>query len=205
MVPVALLGPSGPELTMPQSNDVTQLLHRWRNGDEDALAELTPALYGELRRLAAGHLRRERSDHTLQATEVVHEAFVRLIDTDVAWQDRAHFLAVAAQTMRRLLVDHARSRGREKRGGGLVRVELQSSDAVAEPRRAEILSLDAALQSLAERDQRAAAAVELHHFGGLTYDEVAEVLGVSAATVKRDLTIGRAYLRREMEGAAGGC
>jgi RNA polymerase sigma factor (TIGR02999 family) len=189
---------------MSKLNDVTQMLHRWRNGDEDALAELTPALYGELRRLAAGHLRRERSDHTLQATEVVHEAFVRLIDTDVPWQDRAHFLAVAAQTMRRLLVDHARSRSREKRGGGLVRVELQSSDAVAEPRRAEILSLDAALESLAERDQRAAAAVELHHFGGLTYDEVAEVLGVSAATVKRDLTIGRAYLRREMEGAAGG-
>jgi RNA polymerase sigma factor (TIGR02999 family) len=183
--------------------DVTQLLHRWRAGDAGALDELAPALYDELRRIASGQLARERRNHTLQSTEVVHEAFVRLIDTDVPWQDRAHFLAVAARTMRRLLVDHARARGRVKRGGELARVTLQSFDARAEPVSEELLTLDGALSRLAGQDERAAAAVELHHFGGLTYDEAAEVLGVSTATVKRDLRVARAWLRREMSGAAG--
>jgi RNA polymerase sigma factor (TIGR02999 family) len=182
--------------------DVTHLLHRWREGDRAALDELTPLLYDELRRLASGHLSRERRNHTLQATEVVHEAFVRLIDTDVPWQDRAHFLAVAAQTMRRLLVDHARAKGREKRGGDMVRVTLQPGDALAGPPGEEILALDRALDELARRDPRAAAAVELHHFGGLTYDEAALVLGVSPATIKRDLRVARAWLRREMNGSS---
>lgn len=184
------------------SSDVTHLLHRWREGDRDALDRLTPLLYDELRRLASGHLSRERRDHTLQATEVVHEAFVRLIDTDIPWQDRAHFLAVAAQTMRRLLVDHARARGRDKRGGDLVRVTLQPGDAVAGPPGEEILALDRALDALARRDPRAASAVELHHFGGLTYEEAGLVLEVSPATVKRDLRVARAFLRREMNGSA---
>lgn len=184
------------------TTDVTRLLHRWRKGDSDALDELTPLLYAELRRLASGQLSRERRNHTLQATEVVHEAFVRLIGTDVPWQDRAHFLAVAARTMRRLLVDHARTRGREKRGGGLVRVTLQPWDASATPVTDEILALDVALSALARQDERAAAVVELHHFGGLTYDEVGEVLGVSTATVKRDLRVARVWLRREMSGDA---
>lgn len=183
--------------------DVTRLLHRWREGDSGALDELAPVLYDELRRLASGQLSRERRNHTLQATEVVHEAFVRLIGTDVPWQDRAHFLAVAARTMRRLLVDHARARGREKRGGDLARVTLRPADASSEPASEEILTLDRALESLADQDERAAAAVELHHFGGLTYDEAAEVLGVSAVTVKRDLRVARAWLKREMSGGAG--
>lgn len=185
------------------ATDVTYLLHRWREGDLDALDELTPLLYDELRRLATGQLRRERRNHTLQATEVVHEAFVRLVGTDVPWQDRAHFLAVAARTMRRLLVDHARGRGREKRGGNLAQVTLHPNDAVIEPLGEEILSLDHALSALADRDQRAAAAVELHHFGGLTHDEVAEVLEVSPSTVKRDLRVARAWLGREMAGTSG--
>jgi RNA polymerase sigma factor (TIGR02999 family) len=185
------------------TTDVTQLLHRWRRGDPDALDELAPVLYDELRRLASGQLVRERRNHTLQATEVVHEAFVRLIATDVPWQDRAHFLAVAARTMRRLLVDHARARGREKRGGDLARVTLQPNDASSEPKSEEILSLDDALSRLTEQDGRAASVVELHHFGGLTYDEVAEVLGISAATVKRDLRLARAWLKREMSGGSG--
>ena len=168
--------------------DVTRLLHRWREGDSGALDELAPVLYDELRRLASGQLSRERRNHTLQATE--------------PWQDRAHFLAVAARTMRRLLVDHARARGREKRGGDLARVTLRPADASSEPASEEILTLDRALESLADQDERAAAAVELHHFGGLTYDEVAEVLGVSAATVKRDLRVARAWLKREMSGGA---
>ena len=185
------------------ATDVTKLLHRWREGDSDALDELAPVLYDELRRLASGQLVRERRNHTLQATEVVHEAFVRLIGTDVPWHDRAHFLAVAATTMRRLLVDHARARGREKRGGDLARVTLQPSDAASEPKSEEILTLDDALSRLAAQDERAASVVELYHFGGLTYDEAAEVLGVSAATVKRDLRLARAWLKREMsEGAS---
>jgi RNA polymerase sigma factor (TIGR02999 family) len=191
------------DATMMDSTDVTQLLHRWREGDAAALDELTPVLYDELRRIASGQLARERRNHTLQSTEVVHEAFVRLIGTDVPWQDRAHFLAVAARTMRRLLVDHARARGREKRGGDLARVTLQPHDVRAEPRREEILTLDHALTALAERDRRAAKVVELHHFGGLSYDEVGEVVGVSPATVKRDLRVARAWLRRELTGAAG--
>jgi RNA polymerase sigma factor (TIGR02999 family) len=189
--------------TMTTRPDVTRLLHRWRDGDADALAELTPMLYDELRRIATGQLARERRNHTLQSTEVVHEAFVRLIGTDVPWQDRAHFLAVAARTMRHLLVDHARARGRAKRGGDLARVTLQPHDASTEPVSEELLNLDRALAALATQDERAASVVELHHFGGLTYDEVGEVVGVSAATVKRDLRLARAWLRREMTGAAG--
>lgn len=182
------------------TTDVTKLLHRWRDGDPDALDELTPLLYDELRRLASGQLSRERRNHTLQATEVVNEAFVRLIGTDVPWHDRAHFLAVAARTMRRLLVDHARARGREKRGGDLARVTLQPWDASAEPVNDEILTLDTALSALARQDERAAEVVELHHFGGLTYEEAGEVLGISAATVKRDLRVARVWLKREMSG-----
>ncbi|MDX2436487.1 MAG: sigma-70 family RNA polymerase sigma factor [Acidobacteriota bacterium] len=188
---------------MTTKTDITRLLHRWRDGDSEALDELTPVLYDELRRIASGQLARERRNHTLQSTEIVNEAFVRLIGTDVPWQDRAHFLAVAARTMRRLLVDHARTRGREKRGGDLARVTLQPYDASAEPVSEEMLTLDHALSALAEQDERAASVVELHHFGGLTYDEVGEALGVSAATVKRDLRVARAWLRREMTGAAG--
>ena len=188
---------------MTTNTDVTRLLHRWRDGDAAALDELTPVLYDELRRIAAGQLARERRHHTLQSTEIVHEAFVRLIGTDVPWQDRAHFLAVAARTMRRLLVDHARARGRAKRGGELARVTLQPFDASTEPVSAEMLSLDHALSVLAAQDERAASVIELHHFGGLTYDEVGAVVGVSPATVKRDLRLARAWLRREMTGAAG--
>ena len=173
------------------ATDVTHLLHRWRRGDSEALEELTPLLYDELRRLASGQLWRERRNHTLQATEVVHEAFVRLIGSDVPWQDRAHFL-----------VDHARNRSREKRGGDLARVTLQPHDAVVEPPGEEILTLDHALSALADRDARAATVVELHHFGGLTHDEVAEVLEVSSSTVKRDLRVARAWLRREMGGVS---
>lgn len=179
--------------------ELTQLLQRWHEGDQAALEELTPLVYGELHRLASGYLRRERANHTLQATEVVHEAFVRLLGVDVAWQDRVHFCALAARIMRRLLVDHARGRAREKRGGGLDRFSLHTADAVVPGPSENILALEDAMSRLARRDERAASAVELHHFGGLTHEEVAHVLGVSAATVKRDLRVARAWLRRELE------
>ncbi len=188
----------------PDAGEVTLLLRRWRGGDMLAAERLAPLVYEELRRIARGLMGGERSGHTLQPTALVHEAFLRLVDADVEWQDRAHFLAVGARVMRRLLVDHAKGRKRDKRGGGAVRVTLTPGVAATGDRDADLLDLDRALEALASRDERQAKIVELHFFGGLTYDETGAVVGVSPATVKRDLRMAKAWLYRELQGAAGG-
>jgi len=175
---------------------VTAMLKAWRSGDAGALDRLVPLVHAELHRLAEGCMRGERPDHTLQATALVNEAYLRLVDADVAWQDRAHFFAVAATTMRRILVDHARAKGRKKRAG--TRVSLEESIIVAPDRDAELVAIDEALTALAANDARAAKAVELHYFGGLTYQEIAEALGTSPATVDRDLRFAKSWLYREL-------
>ena len=177
---------------------VTQLLHQWRGGNRAALEELLIEVYDELRRLARRHMRREREGHTLQTTALVHEAFLRLADADVPWQDRAHFFSVAASQMRRILVDHARARASAKRGGNARRLTLD--EALAAPSRHvdDLLVIDEALVRLAGEDPRKSRVVELHFFGGLTYEEIAEVLGVSLSTVRFDMRFAKAWLRREL-------
>lgn len=180
------------------NESVTELLASWRGGDERALDELMPMVYEELRRIAANRMRSERADHSLAPTDLVHEAYGRLVDADLAWQDRSHFFAMAATMMRRVLVDHARSRAAKKRGGDAVRVTL--SDLVAAGERPQhLLELDDALVALAKVDERKAKAVELHYFGGLEYREIATVLDVSEATVDRDLRFAKAWLARELD------
>lgn len=179
---------------------VSALLRTWRAGDRDALDRLIPLVHDELRRLAGECMRGERPGHTLQPTALVHEAFLRLVDSRVAWQDRAHFFAVAATTMRRVLVDHARAKGRAKRAGHPV--SLEDSLLVAPERADDFLVVNDALDRLAGHDPRAARVVELHFFGGLTYEETAEALQISAATVDRDLRFARAWLHRELGEAA---
>lgn len=178
---------------------VTQLLVAWRNGDQDARDELMPLVYEELHRLAHQYMSRERPGHTLQTSALVNEAFLRLADQrDVQWQNRAHFIGIAGQMMRRILVDYARKRGFAKRGGNALQVSLDEELIVSEERSAEVVALDDALQSLARLDERKSRLVELRFFGGLSIEETAEVLGVSPGTVMRDWTLAKAWLRREM-------
>lgn len=181
---------------------VTELLQDWRSGKDGALEQLTPLVYDELRRLAARHMRAERPDHTLQATALVNEAFVRLVSADVSWQDRAHFYAVAARLMRRILIDHAKAARSAKRGAGVKPLELDEG-AVADPGSSQsvILEVDDALNRLAGIDARKSDIVALHYFGGLTYDEIATALDLSAATVDRELRLGKAWLRHELANA----
>jgi RNA polymerase sigma factor (TIGR02999 family) len=182
--------------------EVTQLLRRWAEGDAGARDELLPLVYDELRAVAARHLARERRAGTLQATALVHEAYLKLVDHErMQWQGRAHFFAVAAQVIRRILVDHARSRSAQKRGGDGVRVELDDDLPVAE-RGLDLLRLDDALSRLARLDPTQGRLVELRYFGGLTLEETAEVLGSSPATVKREWSFARAWLRRELAAEA---
>jgi len=183
---------------MTPQESITALLRAWRGGERAALDRLIPLVYDELRRLAGRAMRHERTDHTLQTTALLHEAYLRMLGADVEWEDRAHFYAVAAQTMRRILVDHARARGRNKRGGGDVRIPLEESVAAGPSRSADVIALDEALSRLSSLDERKAKAVELHYFGGLTYDEIARVLGVSAATVDRELRLAKAWLYKEL-------
>ncbi len=184
-------------------SDLTRILQEASAGDDSAVNRLMPLVYRELRALAESHLQKERSGHTLQATALVHEAYVRLIDQrDVVWQNRAHFFAVAAQAIRRILVDHARSRLREKRGGSLQRVALDDELALSTQRGAELLALDEGMARLAELNERQARIVELRFFGGLTVKEAAEVLGVSARTVDGDWSMARAWLSRELRKGA---
>lgn len=179
--------------------DVTELLVRWNNGDKQALDELLPLVYAELRRVAGGYLKHERPDHSLQATAVVHDVYLRLVDQKQAnWQNRAHFFGVAAQIMRRILVDHARTKHRAKRGGGTFRLALSQADIVAKESSVDLVGLDDALKKLASIDALKSQIVELRFFGGLTIEETAEALGVSHATVERGWTMARAWLRREM-------
>jgi RNA polymerase sigma factor (TIGR02999 family) len=183
--------------TSPQ--DVTQLLIQLTGGERAVLDELLALIYGELRSLAANYLRRERSDHTLQPTALVHEAYLRLVDqTQVNWQNRAHFFGVAAQMMRRILVDHARAHSAEKRGHDYQKLALDENIDQAFERGAELIALDDALQTLAEVDPQKARVVELRYFGGLSVEETAEVLGVSAVTVKRHWRMAKAWLYGQM-------
>ncbi len=177
---------------------ITTLLNDWRGGDSRALDLLIPLVYEELRQVAARHLAVERSDHTLQSTALVHEAYARLVGVHIPWQDRAHFFAVASGTMRRILVDHARARRAEKRGGGAVPVTLQEGLMGKETPADGLLELDDALRRLAAMDSRKERVVELRYFGGLNAGEIAEVLKVGVATVQRDLRFARAWLRREL-------
>jgi RNA polymerase sigma factor (TIGR02999 family) len=188
---------------MTPSSEITQTLIRYSRGDAAALDVLLPAVYDELRRLAAAQLQHERPGHTLQPTALAHEAFLRLVNQrDVSWKNRAHFLGLAAQAMRRILADHARRRRAEKRGGDAVRVTMEESDLPGAPPDLMADDLDAALEDLARLEPRHARIVELRFFGGLTIEETAEVVGVSPATVKRDWLLARAWLYRELrEGA----
>jgi RNA polymerase sigma factor (TIGR02999 family) len=183
--------------------EVTALLRDWSGGDRDALERLMPLVYQELRRLAASYLRVERPDHTLQPTALVHEAYLRLVDQrGVSWQNRAHFFGIAAQMMRRILVDHARRRQAAKRDATALRVQAMSAEGEeASVRDPELLALDQALCGLESLDARQARIVELRFFGGLTVEETAEVAGVSSATVKREWRTARAWLAREIRPA----
>lgn len=179
---------------MPGKGSFTQLLTDWRSGEPDALDRLTPLVYDELRRLAHKYMRHERDGHTLQATAVVNEAFMRLIQAEVPLEDSAHFFAVASRLMRRVLVDHAKARLRDKRYGALQRVPLDENQSAPVESGVDILDLDRAVQRLAQLQPRLAAVIELHYFGGLTYDQIAAAMESSAATVYRDIRIARAWL-----------
>lgn len=183
------------------SEDITLLLHKWREGDTEAFDKVTAYVYDDLRRRAAAYMRNERPGHSLQTTGLVHEAFIKLVDKqEIEWQDRNHFFAVAAQAMRRILVDHARTRSREKRGGKNEDLPLDDARQVSsDPARVDLVALDEALARLATFDERQARIVELKYFGGMTLDETAEVLGVSRVTVKRDWQIARAWLRSQLQ------
>ena len=184
----------------PSPSEATGILRRLVAGEPQAAADLFPLVYQQLRVIAAYHLRQERSDHTLQATALVHEAYLRLVrQEESTWQGRAHFLALASQVMRHILVDYGRSRGRVKRGGNPVRAQLADSNCAAEDRLEEILALDQCLRRLEEIDLRQSRIVELRYFGGLSVEEVAEVLGVSAKTVKRDWSVARAWLYGQLK------
>jgi RNA polymerase sigma factor (TIGR02999 family) len=196
---------SGTQLVPPTSgNDVTQLLKRWRKGSRDAESALMERVQGELRRLAAGYLRHERGGRTLQPTAVVNEAYIRLLpQRGVSWENRAHFFGLAANMMRRILVDYAKTKYRAKRGGKDSDLPLEEAMVVAlettnEETKIDLILLDEALNKLALEDQQEARIVELRYFSGLTIEETAEVLGISTMTVKRDWNVAKAWLRREM-------
>ena len=181
------------------AENVTQLLRNWNQGDERAASELFPIVYEELRRLARRYMSHERPEHTLQTTALIHEAYLRLVDQRrTQWRNRAQFFAVAAQMMRRILVDYARRRAYQKRGGTSVNVFLEENALVAPERGQEIVALDSALGRLAAIDARKARVVELRYFGGLETQEIADVLGISAVTVTRDWKMARAWLRQEL-------
>jgi RNA polymerase sigma factor (TIGR02999 family) len=181
--------------------EITRLLVAWGGGDESALEDLTPLVYQELHRLAHYYLGRERAGHTLQTSALVNEAYVRLIDwKNVRWQSRAHFFGVSAQLMRRILVDFARSRRYQKRGGGAQAIALDEAGLMSGDKSPDLVALDEALTSLAQLDERQSKIVELRFFGGLSIEEAAEVLNVSPATVRRDWSLARAWLHREVSG-----
>lgn len=190
------------EMASTSPEKVTQLLTDWRQGDGGALNELTPLVYEDLRRLAHHYMSGQRADHTLQATALVNEAYLRLADqTDPNWQDRAHFFAVAARAMRQILVNYAISARAQKRGGGALKVELEEAALVSPAQSQEIVELHEALEQLATLDARKSEVVELKYFGGLNYDEIAEVLKISAITVRRDWEFAKAWLYSELHPA----
>ena len=185
----------------PTSSSVTELLRAWSDGDKAALDQLIPVVYDELRRQASRYLRRERPGHTLQTTALVNEAYLRLVDQkNVRWQNRAHFFGIAAQLMRRILVDHARTKHRAKRGGAALRVSINDAMVMTKDRDIDLVALDEALNHLAKLDPQQSKVVELRFFSGLNVEETAEVLGISPATVKRDWSVAKAWLHREISG-----
>jgi RNA polymerase sigma-70 factor (ECF subfamily) len=181
-----------------ESDTVVRLLEDWRAGDEHAYARLVPLVYAELRRLARGQLGREQAGHSLQPTALVHEAYLRLVSANVDWQNRTHFLSMAARVMRRVLIEHARARRADKRGGEALHVTLTEAIPAPDSKPIDVLALDEALERLKEFDARQAQVVELSYFGGLTYPEIGELVGISEASVDRDLRHARAWLRREL-------
>ena len=178
----------------------TQLLTEWRSGHPQALERLTPLVYDELRRLARSYMRAERGSHTLQATAVVHEAFMRLVQANVALQDRGHFFALASRLMRRVLVDHAKSRSRMKRNSGTREMLAEETGEELPTIDFDVVALDDALEGLQKMEPRLAQVIELFYFGGLTYDQIAAALGMSAATIHRDIRLARAWLLNEISG-----
>src|SRR5580700_3155491 len=181
------------------SVEITGLLKAWAGGDREALERLTPLVYAELRRMAGRYMAKERAGNSLQATALVNEAFLRLVEVDnVRWQDRAHFFAVSAQMMRRILVDAARARGSDKRGGAVVKVDFNASIDAMPDRPGQLVALDEALDALAQFDPRKAKVIEMRFFGGLSVEETAEVLKISTQSVMRDWKLARAWLMREM-------
>jgi RNA polymerase sigma factor (TIGR02999 family) len=188
-------------MTMQVPASFTQLLTEWRSGHPQALERLTPLVYDELRRLARTYMRAERGSHTLQATAVVHEAFIRLIHANVALQDRGHFFAVASRLMRRVLVDHAKSRSRMKRNAGAQDlIAAADTNNASGPLQFDVIALDDAIEGLQRMEPRLARAIELHYFGGLTHEQIAAAVGSSVATVQRDIRLARAWLLNEIGG-----
>lgn len=195
-------GHEPPKAPQEPGGDVTRLLLAWSHGDAHALESLIPLIYEDLRRLAERHLARENRGHTLQPTAVVHEAYLKLVDQKrVTWKNRGHFFAVAAQTMRRILIDHARRRDAGKRGGASTRIPLDAVDAPLVAPEADVIALDLALEKLAALDATQARIVELRYFGGLTVEETADVLGASPSTVGRSFRLAKAWLYRELSAA----
>jgi RNA polymerase sigma factor (TIGR02999 family) len=190
----------GENIPKSEVQEVTRLLQSLNEGNAEAIDALVPLVYSELRKLAAHYLKSEREGHTLQPTALVHEAFLRLVEQETAWQNRNHFFAIAANLMRRILVDYARSYGAEKRGGAAAeKVSLEDAFVFVKEKPAEMVALDEALQELAEIDPRRAKVVELKFFGGLNNEEIAEVLGVHSNTVLRDWKLARAWLKTQMQ------
>ena len=188
----------------PESMDITRILQKVGSGDAHAAHELLPLIYAQLRAAAQQQMAKERGDHTLQATALVHEAYVRLVGSDeVSWENRAHFYVAAAEAMRRVLIEYARKRGRAKRGGGRKRVPLTGEELAEDPNLEEIMSVDAAIRRLEERDGRMARIVRLRFFAGLGVKETAAALGLSDRTVRREWALARAWLHRELSGGAG--
>src|ERR1043165_5807474 len=185
--------------TSPTQPEITNLLARWSDGDRAALDKLFPLVFGELRRLAHRDMRREKPGHMLQTTALVNEAYLRVVDQrNVRWQNRAHFFAIASQMMRRILVDHARSRRYDKRGGGVLKISLEEAAVISMERARELVALDAALMALEKIDPRRSRVVEMRFFGGLDNDEIAEVLKIHPNTVTRDWNLARAWLHKEV-------
>jgi RNA polymerase sigma factor (TIGR02999 family) len=182
----------------PVQANFTQLLTEWRSGHPQALDRLTPLVYDELRRMARGYMRAERGGHTLQATAVVHEAFLRLLQANVDLQDRGHFFALISRLMRRVLVDHAKSRGRRKRNAGVEELAAADMSPALPPGEPDVVALDDALEGLLQLDPRMAQVIELHYFGGMTYEEIAAATDTSAATVHRELRLAKAWLLHEI-------
>ncbi len=184
---------------MQTTTDITQLLNRMSEGDEHALNEVTPLVYDELKRIARGVFSAERQGHTLQPTALVHEAYAKLVDVESTWQNRAHFYALAARMMRRLLVNHANAKNAGKRGGGALRMTLDDNQLAARQPGEDVIALDEALAELSTFDARKSQVLELHYFGGLTQPETATVLDISESTVRREMRIAKAWLRKTLD------